>query len=259
MSTWSSRCCATEDIDTLVHFAAESHVDRSIAGPDAFVDTNVIGTHALLKAARRVWLEERGGAPHRFHHVSTDEVYGSLGPKRSGVQRDHALCAELALFGEQGRLRSPGARLSPHLRPGDHDQQLLEQLRPVPVSREADSADDHPRARRASRCRCTATGCNVRDWLHVEDHCRAIELILQRGRAGETYNVGGNGERDNRDVVARLCETIDARFASDKSLARRFPKAPAAAGKPTASAIQHVTDRPGHDRRYAIDARKIGA
>jgi dTDP-glucose 4,6-dehydratase len=246
-----------EAIDTLVHFAAESHVDRSITGPDAFVDTNVIGTHALLKAARRVWLEERSGAPHRFHHVSTDEVYGSLGPKDPGFNEttpyapnspysaskagsDHLVRAYHHTYGLSTTISNCSNNYGPY--------QFPEKLIPLMIIH----------ALTGKALPVYGDGLNVRDWLHVEDHCRAIGLILQLGRAGETYNVGGNGERDNRDVVARLCETIDTRFASDKSLASRFPKAPAASGKPTSSAIRYVTDRPGHDRRYAIDARKIG-
>jgi len=247
----------TEDIDTLVHFAAESHVDRSIAGPDAFIDTNIIGTHALLKAARRVWLEERSGVPHRFHHVSTDEVYGSLGPQDPGFSEntpyapnspysaskagsDHLVRAYHHTYGLATTISNCSNNYGPY--------QFPEKLIPLMIIH----------ALTGKPLPVYGDGLNVRDWLHVEDHCRAIELILQRGRAGETYNVGGDGERDNREVVARLCATIDGRFAAEPSLARRFPRAPAAAGKPTASAIQYVTDRPGHDRRYAIDARKIG-
>ena len=124
----------SRDIDTIVHFAAESHVDRSITGPDAFVTTNVVGTHSLLKAARNAWLDKGSGKPHRFHHVSTDEVYGSLGPNDPAFSETTPLRAELALFRVQGGLRPSGARLPPHLRAGDDDQQLLEQLRALPVS-----------------------------------------------------------------------------------------------------------------------------
>jgi len=245
-----------EAIDTIVHFAAESHVDRSITGPDAFIDTNVVGTHALLKAARRVWLEEGGGRPHRFHHVSTDEVYGSLGPDDPGFSEttpyapnspysaskagsDHLVRAYHHTYG----LATTISNCSNNYGPYQFPEKLIPLMtihaltgKPLPVY---------------------GDGLNVRDWLHVEDHCRAIELILERGRPGETYNVGGDGERNNREVVARLCEALDARFAAEPALARRFPQAPAASGQPTASAIRYVTDRPGHDRRYAIDARKI--
>jgi dTDP-glucose 4,6-dehydratase len=245
-----------EDIDTIVHFAAESHVDRSIAGPDAFIETNVIGTHALLKSARRVWLEERSGYPHRFHHVSTDEVYGSLGPEDPGFSEttayapnspysaskagsDHLVRAYHHTYGLATSISNCSNNYGPY--------QFPEKLIPLMIIH-AITGKPLP---------VYGDGLNVRDWLHVADHCRAIELILQRGRIGETYNVGGKGERDNRHVVQHLCEIIDARFAADSSLGRRYAHAPAAKGKPTASAIQYVTDRPGHDRRYAIDARKI--
>lgn len=245
-----------EDIDTIVHFAAESHVDRSIAGPDAFIETNVVGTHALLKTARRVWLQERGGYPHRFHHVSTDEVYGSLGPQDPGFNEstpyapnspysaskagsDHLVRAYTHTYGLAATISNCSNNYGPY--------QFPEKLIPLMIIH-AITGKPLP---------VYGDGLNVRDWLHVSDHCRAIELILQRGRAGETYNVGGNGERNNCEVVRRLCEVVDARFAADAALARRFPRAPAARGAPTASAIQFVTDRPGHDRRYAIDAHKI--
>ena len=136
------------DIDTLVHFAAESHVDRSILGPDAFVQTNIVGTHALLKAARKAWLGDNKRAGHRFHHVSTDEVFGSTVAHRPGLHRNHALRAQLPLRGQQGRLRPAGACLPAHLRPDhDHDQ-LLEQLRAIPVPGKVDPAVHHPLSRR---------------------------------------------------------------------------------------------------------------
>ena len=140
-----------------MHFAAESHVDRSIRGPDAFIETNVHGTHSMLKAARKVWLEEKTCRTHRFHHVSTDEVYGSLGADDPAFHREHPVRAQFTLLRKQGGLGSSGARLPPYLRPSGHDQQLLEQLRPVPFPREADSADDRQSPARAGRCRSTAT------------------------------------------------------------------------------------------------------
>ncbi len=124
-------------IDTVVHFAAESHVDRSILGPDDFIRTNVVGTHALLKAAKALWLDRGTAAAHRFHHVSTDEVYGSLRPGRRAVSRIEPLCAQFAVLGEQGRLGPSGARLSRDLWARDHGHQLLEQLRTLPVSRKS--------------------------------------------------------------------------------------------------------------------------
>lgn len=244
------------ELDTIVHFAAESHVDRSISGPDTFIDTNVVGTHALLKVARRVWLEDRRGMPHRFHHVSTDEVYGSLGPADLGFSEstpyapnspysaskagsDHLVRAYHHTYG----LATTISNCSNNYGPFQFPEKLIPLMiicalsgKPLPVY---------------------GDGLNVRDWLYVHDHCRAIDLIISRGRAGETYNIGGNNERSNRDLVMRLCQILDARFSAVPSLAVRFPDSPPARGRATSSAIKYVTDRPGHDRRYAVDARKI--
>ncbi|HTP39630.1 MAG TPA: dTDP-glucose 4,6-dehydratase [Steroidobacteraceae bacterium] len=253
-----TRLMREEDIDTVVHFAAESHVDRSISGPDAFIETNVIGTHSLLKAARQLWLEEKTVPHHRFHHVSTDEVYGSLGPddpafaettpyapnspySASKAGSDFLVRAYHHTYGLGTTLSNCSNNYGPY--------QFPEKLIPLMIIH-AISGKPLP---------VYGDGLNIRDWLHVEDHCRAIALILARGRAGETYNVGGNSERNNRQVLARLCARIDARFAADATLAARHGAAPAAAGRPTESAIQYVTDRAGHDRRYAIDATRIRA
>ena len=146
-------------IDTIVHFAAESHVDRSILGPDDFIRTNVVGTHSLLKAAKALWLDRKTVPAHRFHHVSTDEVYGSLGPDDAPFHEANPVRAQFAVLGEQGRLGSSGARLSRDLRTRYDDHQLLQQLRAVPVSGETDSAHAHQHPAWARRCRCTATAC----------------------------------------------------------------------------------------------------
>lgn len=130
-------------IDTLVHFAAESHVDRSITGPDEFIQTNIVGTHSLLKAAKHVWLE--ANSPHRFHHVSTDEVYGSLGPAQPAFRETSAYGAQFAVRGQQSVVGSSGAGVCGNLGSAGHDQQLLKQLRPVPVPRKIDSADSDQR------------------------------------------------------------------------------------------------------------------
>ena len=231
--------------DAIVHFAAESHVDRSIDGPAAFVQTNVVGTLTLLEAARDYWRELEGEArdglplPARVHRRGL-----RLAGRRRQVHRGHAVRAQLALLGLQGGLRPPGARLPPHLRPAGPDHQLLQQLRPLPVSREADPADPAQGPGRRSRCRSTATAGNVRDWLYVGDHCAAIRRVLEAGRVGETYNVGGNAERENLTVVKTLCALLDERQ-------------PLADGRPRESLITFVADRPGHDRRYAIDASKL--
>jgi dTDP-glucose 4,6-dehydratase len=238
-------------VTTLVHFAAESHVDRSIAGPDAFLETNVAGTHALLKAARAVGLS-------RFHHVSTDEVYGSLGPDdppftestrfapsspyaASKAAADHLVRAYRHTYG----LRVTTTNCSNNYGPYHFPEKLIPLMlvnalegRPLPVY---------------------GDGLQVRDWLYVGDHCRAIERVLEDGREGETYNVGGGNECTNLSIVRLICRLVDEAFAADPALASRFPAAPAARGVESASLIAFVTDRPGHDRRYAIDAGKIGS
>jgi dTDP-glucose 4,6-dehydratase len=245
------------EVDRLIHFAAESHVDRSIHGPDAFIETNVLGTHELLKAARRVWVEEgRGAGDVRFHHVSTDEVYGSLGPAdapftertpyspnspyaASKAGSDHLVRAYHHTFG----LPVTTSNCSNNYGPYQFPEKLLPLMlvnalegRPLPVY---------------------GDGQNVRDWLYVEDHCRAIARVLEAGRVGETYNVGGRNEWKNLDIVRLLCRMVDEAFASDAELARRFPRAAAATGRPTESLVTFVKDRPGHDRRYAIDMQKV--
>jgi dTDP-glucose 4,6-dehydratase len=244
-------------ITTVVHFAAESHVDRSIQGPDAFVETNIVGTHELLKAARRVWLEEgRGDGGTRFHQVSTDEVYGSLGPNdppftetniyapnspyaASKAASDHLVRAYHHTYG----LPVTTSNCSNNYGPYQFPEKLIPLMlvnalngKPLPVY---------------------GDGGNVRDWLYVEDHCRAVERVLLAGTVGQTYNVGGRNEWKNIDIVRLLCRLLDDAFGEDPTLARRFPQCPAAAGRETASLISFVRDRPGHDRRYAIDARKV--
>lgn len=244
-------------IDTIVHFAAESHVDRSIHGPAAFVDTNVLGTLSLLTAARAVWLSG-SGRPHRFHHVSTDEVYGTLGPddpafsettpyapnspySASKAASDHLVRAWHHTYG----LETVTSNCSNNYGPFQFPEKLIPLFlinalhgRPLPIY---------------------GDGQQIRDWLHVEDHCRGIEACLQRGRPGETYNIGGGAELPNLTVIDTLCAAVDAAFAADPALAARFPDAPAGKGLPTDSLKSFVTDRPGHDRRYAIDERKARA
>ncbi len=243
------------DVDTIVHFAAESHVDRSISGPDAFISTNILGTHSLLKAARSAWLDHGSGRPHRFHNVSTDEVYGSLGPEdpafsettayspnspysASKAAADHLVRAYHHTFG----LNVTTSNCSNNYGSYQFPEKLIPLFlinalngRPLPVY---------------------GDGMNVRDWLHVEDHCRGIDLALQKGRPGETYNIGGGEELPNIEVTRRICQHVDAAFAADGFLAERFPNAPAAQGRSTDELLTYVEDRKGHDRRYAIDERK---
>ncbi len=242
-------------IKTMVHFAAESHVDRSIHGPDAFVETNVVGTQVLLKAAKVAWLDN-GVSDHRFHHVSTDEVYGSLGPNdpafhestpyspnspysASKAGSDHLVRAYHHTYG----LNVTTTNCSNNYGPYQFPEKLIPLFilnalhgRPLPIY---------------------GDGMNVRDWLFVVDHCRAIEMVLARGRAGEVYNVGGGEELPNIEVINRLCKLVDEAFAKDGTLAKRFPDAPAAKGLKTDTLKTYVKDRPGHDKRYAIDERKI--
>lgn len=243
-------------VDTLVHFAAESHVDRSIHGPDVFIETNVIGTHTLLKAAKKVWLDEGSGQPHRFHHVSTDEVYGSLGPNdpaftettpyapnspysASKAASDHLVRAYHHTYGLQTTVSNCSNNYGPY--------QFPEKLIPLFVIN----------ALHGKPLPIYGDGMNVRDWLYVEDHCQGIDRILKNGQVGSCYNIGGGVELPNLAVIETLCQAIDNAFATDPSLARRFPDAPAAKGRPTASLKTYVKDRPGHDRRYAIDETKI--
>ncbi len=244
-----------EAVDTLVHFAAESHVDRSITGPDAFIESNVIGTHSLLKAARSVWIDG-GVASHRFHHVSTDEVFGSLGPNdpafvetrayepnspysASKAASDHLVRAYHHTYGLQVTTSNCSNNYGPYHFP--------EKLIPLCIT---NILDGKPLP-------IYGDGKNIRDWLFVADHCSGIERVLDHGRLGETYNIGGNNEWTNIDIVNLLCQLVDESFAADATLAARYPKAPPAQGRPCSSLIRFVKDRPGHDRRYAIDAGKI--
>jgi dTDP-glucose 4,6-dehydratase len=243
-------------VDTVVHFAAESHVDRSITGPDAFIETNVVGTHSLLKAAREAWLSGGNSQPHRFHHVSTDEVYGSLSKTAPGFHEqqkyepnspysaskassDHLVRAYHHTYGLQVSTSNCSNNYGPYHFP--------EKLIPLCLTN----------ILRGRALPVYGDGSNIRDWLYVEDHCRGIELVLQRGKVGETYNIGGNNEWNNLDIVHLLCDQMDARFKADPSLASRFPDAPCARGKSARDLIKFVEDRAGHDWRYAIDAGKI--
>ena len=233
------------DIDTLVHFAAESHVDRSITGPDAFINTNIVGTHSLLKAAKRCWLDGEGkgrSESHLFHHVSTDEVYGTLAQDEvpftektpyapnspyaaSKAASDHLVRSYHQTFGLKVTTSNCSNNYGPY-----HFQEkliplcLLNILRGKPLPIYGD-------------------GKQIRDWLYVDDHARGIELIIKHGRHGETYNIGGNNEWMNIDVVSLLCSILDSRFQHAESLSNRFPDSPCARGVPASSLIT-VEDRP---------------
>ncbi len=227
----------------VVHFAAESHVDRSIVSPEAFVRTNVQGTFVLLEQARTYWtgLSEDERAAFRFLHVSTDEVYGTLGPEDAAFSEttayapnspyaaskagsDHLARAYFHTFGLPVVTTNCSNNYGPY--------QFPEKLIPLMI---LNALEGKPLP-------VYGDGKNVRDWLFVEDHCAAIRVVLERGRPGETYNVGGNSERANIDVVTAICDLVD----------EMRPGA-----EPRRRLITYVQDRPGHDRRYAIDARKI--
>ena len=224
----------------VVHFAAESHVDRSIAGPADFVQTNVVGTFCLLEEAKEYW--KKAGDAFRFLHVSTDEVYGSLGPDEapftestpfapnspyaaSKAAADHMVRAYRHTYGLPTLTTNCSNNYGPYQFPEKLIPLMIQQAlagKPLPVY---------------------GDGQNVRDWLYVRDHCEGVRAVLERGRAGETYNLGGNSERRNLDLVQELCRSLDE-------------LRPRKQGS-YAELISFVKDRPGHDRRYAIDASKI--
>lgn len=245
------------DVDTVVHFAAESHVDRSISGPDEFVRTNIVGTHALLKCARHAW-QENGAwkAGVRFHHVSTDEVYGSL-------QTGEPAFTEYAQY----RPNSPYAASKAA---SDHLVRSYHHTYGMPVTTTHCSNNYGPyqfpekliplmlvQALRGEALPVYGQGENVRDWLFVQDHCRALSLVIEHGRSGERYNIGGNNEWRNIDIVRHVCGFLDERFRVDPQLRTRYPLCPASRGAKIESMIRFVTDRPGHDWRYALDTTKI--
>lgn len=250
------RILKEEGINTVVHFAAESHVDRSIHGPDEFLDTNINGTHIMLKAAREVWLEGRRVDKHRFHHVSTDEVYGSLGPEdppfkesdqyapnspyaASKAASDHIVRAYHKTYGLNVTTSNCSNNYGPY--------QFPEKLIPLTILN----------ILAGKKLPVYGDGLQIRDWLHVDDHNIGIDLVIQKGKEGETYNIGGDNERTNIEIFRLVCRLVDQRFKTDASLAQRFPKSPCSFGEKAESLMVHVSDRPGHDRRYAIDAGKI--
>ena len=246
------------EVDTLVHFAAESHVDRSISGPDVFIETNVIGTHSLLKAARQVWIDERRVADHRFHHVSTDEVYGALGPddpafsettqyapnspySASKAASDHLVRAYLHTFGLQVSTSNCSNNYGPFHFP--------EKLIPLIITNILNSQS----------LPVYGDGQQIRDWLYVDDHARGIDKVIRKGVVGETYNIGGINEWANIDIVNLLCKELDQRMEANPELGQRYPLAPVVNGKRSVDLIQYVEDRRGHDRRYAINPDKANA
>ena len=235
------------DVRGVIHFAAESHVDNSIKGPGAFINTNIVGTFNLLDAARRHWMEKPGVVKSgyenaRFHHISTDEVYGTLGDtgmfredtpyapnspySASKASSDFLVRAYHHTYG----MNVTTSNCSNEYGPKQHNEKLIPHiiakalsLQPLPIY---------------------GTGENIRDWLYVLDHCKAIDLIYHNGKSGETYNIGGRNERNNITIVKTICAILDERK-------------PRADGKKYEDLITFVADRAGHDFRYAIDATKL--
>jgi dTDP-glucose 4,6-dehydratase len=244
-----------ENLDTVVNFAAESHVDRSIEDPQSFLRTNVMGTHALLDAARSAWTGQATEAC-RFHHVSTDEVYGSLGPTEpaftestpyapnspysaSKAGADHIVRAYAHTYGLPCTISNCSNNYGPY--------QFPEKLLPLCIVNILEGR----------ALPIYGDGLQIRDWLHVTDHCRAIDLILHASPAGETWNVGGGSTEPNIRVVEAVCDQIDDRFRERAELSAQYPCSAPAQHRSSRKLMQHVRDRPGHDRRYAVDSSKI--
>lgn len=237
---------AEEKISSIIHFAAESHVDRSIQGPTDFIQTNIVGTFNLLEAAKKVWINSAGNlklSDVRFLHISTDEVYGSLGAtglfteatpydprspySASKASSDHLVSAYFHTYGLPILISNCSNNYGPY--------QFPEKLIPLTINN----------ATKGEKIPVYGDGKQVRDWLYVKDHCAAILTILQKASPGETFNVGGNNEKYNIDVVRTVCDIVDQKIGLLDS------------GTPRRDLITYVTDRPGHDRRYGIDASKL--
>ena len=248
------RLFGENDLDVVVNFAAESHVDRSILGPRVFLETNIMGTFTLLEAARKHWLAggmgdgQAGG--RRFIHVSTDEVYGSLGEEgyftettpyqpnspysASKAGSDHLARAYYHTYGLPVITTNCSNNYGPY--------QFPEKLIPLMIIN----------ALKGEKLPVYGDGKNVRDWIYVKDHCSAIKTVLERGAPGEVYNIGGRNEQKNLDIVHLVCDLVDRIIEEDSLVAAEFPYRGA-----RRELITFVTDRPGHDRRYAIDSSKI--
>lgn len=231
----------------VIHFAAESHVDNSIIGPEAFIQTNIIGTFNLLEAARKLWISEpfvkkSGFEKARFHHISTDEVYGSLGEtgyfteetpyapnspySASKASSDMLVRSYFHTYG----LNVVTTNCSNNYGPKQHEEKLI-----PTIIRKALAEESIP---------IYGDGKNVRDWLYVLDHCKGVDLVFHKGKSGEIYNIGGKNEKTNLEIASMICQILDI-------------KKPRLNGSKYSELIQFVSDRPGHDRRYAIDASKI--
>jgi dTDP-glucose 4,6-dehydratase len=231
-------------IDTVVHFAAETHVDRSILGPGQFIQTNVVGTFTLLEAARAAWLGNGNDLTgKRFHHVSTDEVFGTLSPEEpaftektpyapnspysaSKAGSDHLVRAYYHTYGLPVTITNCSNNYGPY--------QFPEKLIPLVI---LNALNGRPLP-------VYGDGMQIRDWLYVEDHCEAIDRVIRAGKVGETYNIGGNNQPPNIEIIERICDILD----------RALPESPSV---PHRQLITYVKDRPGHDRRYAMNGTKI--
>ncbi len=236
-----------KEIDTIVHFAAESHVDRSISGPAAFIQTNILGTFSLLDAARKVWLQEnqQNAGQVRFHHISTDEVYGALGPDdpafkettpyapnspyaASKASSDHLVRSYAHSFGLPVTISNCSNNYGPY--------QFPEKLIPLMITN----------ALNGKPLPIYGDGQQIRDWLYVEEHCEAIWRILKDGQVGESYHIGGGNQPANIEIVRTICALLDEADVPSPV-------------KPYAKLIEYVQDRPGHDWRYAMNIQKIQA
>jgi dTDP-glucose 4,6-dehydratase len=242
------------DFNVVVHFAAESHVDRSILSSDAFVRTNIVGTHTLLACALAAWKPTMAG--RRFHHISTDEVFGSLEP-------DDPPFTELSRYDPKSPYAASKASSDFLVRSYAHTHSL-----PVTITNCSNNYGPYQfpekliplmivNAVAGEKLPIYGDGRNIRDWLYVEDHCAGITAVLKRGRLGETYNIGSGAEMGNIDLIGLLCDEIDRRFAAEKAMCLRFPRCPAANGASVRKLMTFVKDRPGHDRRYATCADRL--
>lgn len=241
------RVLREHQIDSIVHFAAESHVDRSILGPRQFVETNVMGTFTMLESARNYWIRDKASPLQsvRFHHISTDEVFGSLAPNEpawteetpyapnspyaaSKAASDHLVRSYGHTYGLPYTITNCSNNYGPY--------QFPEKLIPLII---LNAVEGKPLP-------VYGDGQQIRDWLHVEDHCEAIHLVLTKGKTGETYNIGGENQPANLTIVETICDILDEINANSSN-------------KPHRSLIQFVKDRPGHDRRYDMDTHKISS